>query len=293
MTAVPKARRQQSLPFSACVIGSPVKHSLSPVIFSHWFEQTGLNKRHSYEALEVESADLMPQITSFQEDMNFRGFNVTIPHKQTVMNFCKHVDAMAERIGAVNAVTFDTRRNLYGVNTDAYGFIEGVRHTVPHIAFSKRPALILGAGGAARAVLEGLLAEGTPEITLCNRTLDKAATWARTCSQPDKVKVLNWKERNKAVEDCSLLVNTTSLGMEGQEPLDLSLKKIKTSTVVCDIVYSPLVTPLLANAEKQNCRTVNGLGMLVHQAHKAFQIWFGVLPDITPELWQKLEAAQK
>jgi len=209
----------------------------------------------------------------------FAGLNVTIPHKVTVMACCGQVDNVAKRIGAVNTLVF-TESGIEGRNTDGYGFIENLRaHGVNPAA---GPALILGAGGAARSIAVALQDAGAA-ITLCNRTEDRAGVLA--ASLPG-ARVLPWDARAAALGNFALLVNSTSLGMAGQAPLDMPLDRADQNLVVADIVYAPLETALLAEARARGLRAVEGLGMLLHQAVPGFAAWFGVTPVVDDELYR-------
>ncbi|HMK68795.1 MAG TPA: shikimate dehydrogenase, partial [Stellaceae bacterium] len=220
--------------------------------------------------------------------LGFAGCNVTIPHKESVLRLVDEVDPIARRIGAVNTVVVGANGKLAGRNTDAVGFIESLREAAPSWRADRGPAVVLGAGGGARAVLASLAEHGAREIRLLNRTGARGAALAAEYGAP--VVALPWERRAEALADAALLVNATSQGMHGQPPLDLSLEQLPTSTLVCDIVYIPLETPLLAAARQRGNPTVGGLGMLLYQARAAFVSWFGVLPEVTPELRRMIEA---
>jgi len=212
----------------------------------------------------------------------FAGCNLTVPHKQAALAVVDAVDAVAARIGAVNTVIVRRDGTLEGRNTDAFGFRENLRAAQPHWRAGAGPAVVLGAGGAARAVVAALLDDGAPEIRLVNRSRDHAATLAADLAGP--ITVLDWQHRAEALAGAALLVNTTSLGMTGQPPLDIALAALPQAAVVNDIVYAPLETPLLAAARRRGHAVVDGLGMLLHQARPAFAAWFGVMPDVTAAL---------
>jgi len=220
--------------------------------------------------------------------LGFAGCNLTIPHKVAAMPLVDRVDPLAQRIGAINTIVVEPDGSLSGRNTDAYGFIQSLRDAKPDWRADAGPALVVGAGGAARAVLAGLMDAGARHIRLTNRSPDKARELAQEFGP--MVQAVAWEERHSALDGIALLVNTTNQGMHDQAPLDLSLDALPANALVSDIIYVPLETPLLANARLRGYPTVNGLGMLLNQARPAFQAWFGVLPDITPELLRKVQA---
>lgn len=261
----------------AAVIGHPIAHSLSPTIHGHWFKEYGI--AGEYQAFDIAPADLAMRVQELT-DAGYSGFNVTVPHKQRVMALCDTLDDTARAIGAVNTVVIMNGKRE-GRNTDAFGFIANLKQTFPGFDFTHGAALVLGAGGAARAVLYGLLQEGVPEIRLANRTRDKAQTLVH---EFPRVKIIDWHDREAACEGASLLINTTMLGMQGQEALEMDLSALTDNAVVYDIVYKPLLTPLLQAAKTRNLPVVTGIGMLLHQARPAFAAWTGTMPAVTLEL---------
>lgn len=268
----------------AAVIGHPIKHSKSPIIHGHWIAQYGLNG--SYEAIDIAPEDLPARIAQLAAD-GYAGFNVTIPHKEAIFKLCDEVDEKARLIGAVNTVKIEHGK-LYGTNTDAFGFIENIKQDAPGFHFARGPAVVIGAGGAARAVVYGLLQEGVPHITITNRTRDKAEAIAAMA--PGKISVVDWADRNGALKNAALVVNTTALGMTGKDPLDLSLGFAPDDALVTDIVYVPLITDLLRQAKIKQLQYVTGIGMLLHQARPAFHLWFGVMPQVDDALREKVLA---
>jgi len=264
------------------LIGHPVSHSKSPLIHSYWIKQYGLNG--TYELVDLSCEELKRGLEKLRLDW-FRGFNVTVPHKVALLDLCDEVDELARVVGAVNTVTIE-RGRLSGTNTDVFGFIENIKALAPDFDFTAGPAFVLGAGGAARAVVQGLLQEGVPEILLSNRTESKADTLIENCSQPGKIRRLGWNSGESliALSSANLLVNTTSLGMTGKPKLEIDLSKLHSRALVHDIVYAPLMTDLLLQAQKRGNPVVTGIGMLLHQARPAFAHWHGVLPEVTPEL---------
>jgi shikimate dehydrogenase len=269
----------------AGVMGWPVSHSRSPAIHNHWIRQYGLNG--SYVLLPVQP-ELLGDAMRGLRALGFAGCNITIPHKVAAMPLVDHVDPLAARIGAINTVVVEADGRLSGYNTDAFGFIQSLLDAQPGWRADAGPVTVLGAGGAARAILVALAERGAKEIRLCNRSPDKAQALAAEFGVP--VKAVPWAQRHEALADVALLVNTTSLGMKGQDPLELSLAQLPKHALVSDIIYVPLETPLLAAARQRGNPTVNGLGMLLNQARPAFQHWFGLMPELTPELRRMIEA---
>lgn len=259
----------------ACVLGSPVFQSLSPRLHGYWLERYRIPGR--YDAIETKPDNLKSTLEKLRRE-GYAGCNLTMPLKEAALGLLDEVDLLAQKIGAVNTVVIRRDKSMLGLNTDAYGFIMHLKKTLPGRSFQK--VLILGAGGAARAAITALQMEGVTNITVTNRTADKAQKLA----QGFGCLTVPWEQRADALEGINLLVNTTSLGMTGREPLTLDLEKLSKSAVVYDIVYSPLVTPLLEDAQQRGNKTVTGLGMLLHQARPAFKAWFGHDPDVTPEL---------
>ena len=262
----------------AGIMGWPVSHSKSPRLHGFWLEQYHIDG--AYVPLPVHPDDFETALRALSS-LGFRGVNVTLPHKEAALAACDRIDAHAERIGAVNTIEF-SQGEVIGSNSDGFGFIESLRQGVAGWRADDRPAVVLGAGGAARAVLAALQDEGFSEIVLLNRTRERAERLAASLGGP--IRTADWSERAGLLRDVSLLVNTTSLGMVGQAPLDIDLAGLPTETVVTDIVYQPLETRLLAEARSRGNRTVDGLGMLLHQARPGFETWFGVRPEVTPEL---------
>lgn len=269
----------------AGVMGWPVAHSRSPTLHNYWIGHYGLPG--AYLLLPVPPDDL-PHAVQALRTLGFAGCNVTIPHKVAALKLVDRVEPLAKRIGAVNTLVLEKDGTLSGRNTDAYGFIQSLIDAQPGWRADAGPITVLGAGGAARAVLVALAERGAREIRLCNRSPDKALALAREFGSP--IQALPWSQRNDALEGAALLVNTTSLGMKGQAPLDLSLERLPAHALVSDIIYVPLETVLLKAARERGNPTVNGLGMLIHQARPAFEAWFGILPEVTPELRRLMQA---
>ncbi|HUU66650.1 MAG TPA: shikimate dehydrogenase [Methyloceanibacter sp.] len=263
----------------ACVIGWPVEHSRSPVIHRYWLAEHGIDGAYEKEAVRPED------LAGFLESLWRRGYvgaNVTLPHKEAALAAARSADEAAITIGAANTLWLDPDGALHASNTDAYGFMTNLDAQAPQWIEGLGGALVLGAGGAARAILYGLIAADVPKIYLANRTRARAESLARRFGP--KVEAIDWDARGVALAGCSLLINTTSLGMTGQDPLVIDLAALPADAVVADLVYNPLETALLADARARGLGTVDGLGMLLHQAVPGFERWFGVRPAVTPEL---------
>ncbi|HBF60635.1 MAG TPA: shikimate dehydrogenase [Methyloceanibacter sp.] len=263
----------------ACVIGWPVEHSRSPAIHGYWLRQYGIDGAYEKEAVRPED------LAAFLSDLpayDYVGANVTLPYKEAALHAARSADAAAKAIGAANTLWLDANGVLQASNTDAYGFMTNLDEGAPKWRETCGVAMVLGAGGAARAILHGLIEAGVPRILLTNRTVAKAETLAREFGAP--VEVMPWETKDSALSACGLLVNATSLGMTGQPPLDIMVGALPSAAVVTDIVYVPLETPLLAAARARGLTAVDGLGMLLHQAVPGFERWFGVRPEVTPAL---------
>lgn len=263
----------------AGVIGWPVAHSLSPRLHGFWLDRYGIDG--AYVPLPVRPSAIERAIRSLA-DLGFVGANVTLPHKEAALGCADEVSARARRIGAVNTLIVRPDGTLHADNTDGYGFLENLRSGWPDWRPSLGPAMLLGAGGSARAVCVALLDAGVPEVRLTNRTPDRALALALATGGP--VTVIPWDARTEALAGCALLVNATSLGMTGQDALQLDLGPLPATAVVTDLVYAPLKTALLLAAERRGNPIVDGLGMLLHQARPGFAAWFGVEPTVTAEL---------
>jgi shikimate dehydrogenase len=263
----------------AGVVGWPVAQSLSPRLHGFWLEALGIDGAYVPLAVRPETLRLALRALPL---LGFRGVNVTLPHKEAALAVMDRVSLRARRIGAVNTVVVHEAGALAGDNTDGYGFRENLLAQAPEWRAAAGPAVLLGAGGAARAIAVGLLDEGVPELRLANRTDERALALAREIGGP--VRPVPWAERQRALSGAALLVNATSLGMLGQEALEIDLSSLPAEAVVCDIVYRPLLTPLLLAARARGHAVVDGLGMLLHQARPGFAAWFGVEPRVTPEL---------
>ena len=270
----------------AGLLGWPVAHSRSPVIHNHWLAHYGIAGRYVLFGVPPEKLEAAVRGIAV---LGLRGCNVTTPHKQAIFPLLDRVDDLARRIGAVNTVVVEKDGTLTGFNNDGNGFILSLRAANPQWRPDSGPILVLGGGGAARAVVASLAAQGAKEIRVANRTRAKAEEIAAALG-PAVVKVVNWEERNDAQAGVALLANSTSLGMAGKPPLDIALDALPKNALVGDLIYTPPETPLLAAAKQRGHVTVNGLGLLLNQARPAFNAWFGVMPDITPALLQAVAA---
>ena len=269
----------------AGVMGWPVMHSRSPVLHNYFFKHYGL--AGTYVPLAIRPDALEPALRALRP-LGFSGCNLTIPHKERALAIVDEVDPVARRIGAISCVVVRSDGSLWGTNNDAYGFVQNILQHRPEWRADAGPVVIVGAGGGARAVAWSLAERGARDIRVVNRTLARAKTLAQEFESP--MTAVAWDDRHRALEGAAMLVNTTSQGMVGQTPLDLDLDALPTSALVTDIVYAPLETPLLAAAKRRGNPTVDGLGMLLHQARPAWKAWFGLEPEVTPELRALVEA---
>jgi len=269
----------------AGVMGWPVMHSRSPMLHNYWLEKHGLVGR--YVPLAIMPERLAAALRALPA-LGFSGCNLTLPHKVEALKVVDHVDDAARRIGAVNCVIVRPDDSLYGVNNDGWGYVESVVERVPGWRADGGPIVVLGAGGGARAIIVSLLDRGAKEIRLVNRSVVRAQALQHEIGGP--IAIVSWDDRQRALDGATMVVNTTTQGMIGQPPLDLPLDRLPKSALVSDIVYTPLETPLLAAAGRRGNPTVDGLGMLLHQARPAFQAWFGILPEVTPDLRKMIEA---
>ncbi|MEQ1611228.1 MAG: shikimate dehydrogenase [Hyphomicrobiaceae bacterium] len=269
----------------AGVMGWPVMHSRSPHLHNYWFEQHKLAGR--YVPLAIEPGKLGPALRALAP-LGFAGCNLTIPHKEAALAIVDEIAPTAKKMGAISCVTVRKDGSLVGTNNDGYGYMANLLEARPMWKADAGPAVVIGAGGGARAVVMSLLDKGAGEIRVVNRTLARAEALARDLGGP--IKALTWESRHDALEGANLVVNTTSQGMVGQGTLDLRLDRLPTPAVVSDIVDIPKETPLLKAARERGNPTVNGLGMLLHQARPAWEAWFGISPEVTRELRALIEA---
>jgi len=268
----------------AGVMGWPVMHSRSPMLHGYWLKRHNL--AGTYVPLAIRPEGLVAALRALHP-LGFAGCNLTIPHKERAMAIVDEVDTLAKSIGAISCVVVRADGSLSGTNNDCYGFIQNVRQEQPGWRPDVGPIVVIGAGGGSRAVCYGLAQEGAREIRLVNRTLARAKGIAEEFGGP--IKALPWEQRHDALEGAAMVVNATSCGMVGQGALDLELDKLPKTALAADIIYIPLETPFLAAARKRGNRTVNGLGMLLNQGRPAWRAWFGIEPEVTPELRAMVE----
>jgi shikimate dehydrogenase len=271
----------------AGVMGWPVMHSRSPMLHNYWMQQYGLTG--TYLPLAIAPDGLGAALRSLHP-LGFAGCNLTIPHKQAAMAIVDEVDAVAKRIGAISCVHVRTDGSLAGTNNDCFGFIHSLKQEQPAWRADAGPAVVLGAGGGARAVCYALMQDGAKEIRIVNRSFERAQTLADEFAVAGvSLRALPWEQRHDALDGAAIVVNTTSQGMAGQGALDIKLDALPKTALAADIIYVPLETPFLAAARQRGNPTWNGLGMLLHQARPAWKLWFGLEPEVTAELRELLE----
>ncbi|PWE33564.1 shikimate dehydrogenase [Maritimibacter sp. 55A14] len=270
---------EMDAPHLAGVIGHPIAHSKSPVLHGHWLRRYGI--RGYYIPMPV-AAEHLAQALQALPRLGFRGVNITIPHKEAALELANAVSDRAALIGAANTLIFRSDGTIQADNTDGYGFLANLKQSAPHWRADAGPAVVLGAGGAARAVVSALLGDGAPEIVLANRTRARSDMLREHFGA--RVRVVEWTQVGSHMEGAATLVNTTSLGMTGKPELNVKLDRLPQTALVTDIVYAPLRTALLERAADRGNPTVDGLGMLLHQAVPGFEAWFGVRPEVDDEL---------
>ena len=259
----------------AGVIGSPVAHSRSPRLFRFWLNRLALSGH--YVPMDIAQEDLRDALRTLPK-LGFQGINVTLPHKVAVLELADLVSDRAALIGAANTLTFQKDGKIYADNTDGIGFLESLKAGAPDWVPGSGPATVIGAGGASRAILNALVSEGVPEIRLTNRTRDRAE--ALRAEFGSRITVFDWVQAGNAIDGSALVVNTSVLGMTGKPEFRVPLDGLTPGMVVTDIVYTPLETALLQTAREAGCTTVDGLGMLLHQAVPGFERWFGMRPEV-------------
>lgn len=269
----------------AGIFGWPVKHSRSPLLHGYWLDHYGIDG--AYVPLAVKP-EYFTQALRMLPRLGFVGANVTVPHKEAALEAVDEVEPLARRIGAVNTIVVREDGSLYGSNTDAFGFTENLREFAPEWKAESGPSVIFGAGGAARAAAVALIDAGAPEVRIVNRTTARADALAIELGS--RARVWTWIDRDRSLADAVLIANTTKLGMQGEECLDLALDLLPVESVVMDAVYVPLVTKLLDSAGARGNRVVDGLGMLLHQARPGFAAWFGIEPEVTDKLRTRVQA---
>lgn len=268
----------------ACVIGWPIAHSRSPLIHNYWLKKYGIDAIYEKRAVEPKN------VAHFIADLagsEFIGCNVTVPHKEAAFRAVAKADEIASRLGAVNTVYLENGV-VCGTNTDGEGFIASLRHSHPKFSLRDKTATVIGAGGAAKAIIGALLDEGVAKIGIINRTRERILDLQVQFGSA--IYEISEANSNDALERCGLLVNTTSQGMEGQPLLEMEIQSLNPEALVADIVYTPLETAFLAKAKQQRNPVLGGLGMLLHQAVRGFELWFGVKPEVTAELYELIAA---
>jgi shikimate dehydrogenase len=268
---------------AACVIGWPVEHSRSPLIHNYWLKTYGIDGDYRRELVPRE------EFAAFAGSLAARGYvgaNVTVPHKEAALALSQP-DDRARAVGAANTLWLDNGV-LRSTNTDVEGFIDNLDACAPHWDRDLGEAMVIGAGGAARAVIYGLLGRGVPRIVVVNRTAERASALRKNFGE--RVQIASWADRNDTLVDARLLINTTTLGMAGQPALAVDVARLPAHAIVADLVYVPALTPLLGAAKTRGLRTADGLGMLLHQAVRGFSLWFGRTPTVTAELRALVEA---
>lgn len=270
----------------AGVMGWPVMHSRSPLMHNYWMEQQGL--AGTYVPLLIEPGKVEQALRALHP-LGFAGCNMTIPHKLDAIAVVDEVDEISKKIGAISCVVVGQDGHLFGTNNDWRGFLGNVKEFDPDWRADAGPVVVIGAGGGGRAVIHALLDQGATEIRLVNRTPEEPAAIVEEFGGP--ITVLPWDDRHDALEGVAMAVNVTSAGMVGQPALDIALDRLPVEALVADIIYTPLETPFLAAARARGNRTLNGLGMLLHQGPPAWKMWFGVEPTVTPQLRRIMEAS--
>ncbi len=270
----------------AAVIGDPISHSLSPKIHGFFLEKYKIDG--TYEAIRIEKNNLRADVQKLVVQ-GFAGFNVTIPHKEEIFKLCDYKSKSAQLTGAVNTVIITKDGKFFGHNSDADGFLNNLKNSQPDFVLKNKIAFVIGAGGAARAIVYGLIKSGVKKILITNRSFGRAEKLITnftnfSAKNSCEIKFLNLENFSKQLGDCDLLVNSTALGMVGQEKLELDLKNLNKAAIVYDIVYKPLITDLLALAQKRGNKITSGIGMLIQQALIGFEAWFGKKPEVDSEL---------
>ena len=271
----------------AGVIGDPINHTRSPLIHNYWIKKSNINC--FYIPLNIKSSDLEKKLI-FIRELGFCGLNVTIPHKEKIINLADEIMESAKVVGAANTIYFENGK-IIADNTDTYGFYQSILKNFPKYNFKKEKVLIFGSGGAARAVTSVFLKEKALEISIINRSREKAERLRNDLSY--KIKTYDWNDYSKALRGVSTIVNTTSLGNLGSEKFSIDLKGVRKNGIAIDLVYNPLKTSFMKKAEKENLKVINGLDMLIYQAKKGFQKWFNKTPTYTPELRKLIENSLK
>lgn len=264
----------------ACVIGWPITHSRSPIIHNYWLKK--YNIVGTYERISVEPENLKSFIDNLSRN-GFVGCNVTIPHKETALSLVQNLDEIVVSTGSLNTI-YLIGGEVHATSTDGEGFSKNLLSTLPNYSLRDKNIILIGAGGSAKAIIDNLLRQSVRHVKIFNRTVERAQQIKQQFGT--RVKIGNPIPNQIDLEECDLLINTTPQGMDGQRPNDLDISSLPPTAIVADIVYVPLKTELIKRAESQGLRTVTGLGMLLHQAVRGFELWFGVRPAVTPELYE-------
>lgn len=267
----------------ACVMGWPVSHSLSPLLHGYWLKKYGI--AGEYATMAVMPENLKDALRSIA-DKGYRGCNLTLPLKEAAMELMDEHDDSCLMSGAVNTVVIE-KGKLKGFNSDGFGFLENLKAQMPDWQGGR--VVVIGTGGAARGIIASLRGAGAKHFVLVNRTKEKAEKIVKVFDLP--ADIYEWRQRHAALKDATLLINCTSLGMEGEGELELDMALLPKAAGVCDIVYRPLMTPLLCAARARGNPAVEGLGMLLHQGRLGFDYWFGRDPEVTPELYAEMKRA--
>ena len=267
----------------AGVLGNPIAHSKSPILHQFWLKQNKI--KGFYIPLKVSDADLEMTLRNLPK-IGFSGVNVTVPHKESVMSFAKIKTERASLIGSANTLTFLPEGGFKADNTDGYGFMKNLEEQAPVWDPKEAKVLVLGAGGACRAVIGALLESGVEKLHVTNRTQKRAKDLQVFFNS--QIELIEWNEKEELLKNVNTVINATTLGMVGSDELQFSLSKANENTTIVDLVYNPINTPLLAEAHKKGCHVVNGIGMLLHQATPGFKEWYGVKPTITKELLSRV-----
>ena len=267
----------------AGVLGNPIAHSRSPILHQFWLKQNKI--KGFYIPLKVSENDLEMTLRNLPK-IGFSGVNVTVPHKESVMSLAKIKTERASLIGSANTLTFLPEGGFKADNTDGYGFMKNLEEQAPVWDPKEAKVLVLGAGGACRAVIGALLESGVEKLHVTNRTQKRAKDLQVFFNS--QIELIDWSEKEELLKNVNTVINATTLGMVGSDELQFSLSKANENTTIVDLVYNPINTPLLAEAHKKGCHVVNGIGMLLHQATPGFKEWYGVKPTITKELLNRV-----
>jgi shikimate dehydrogenase len=265
----------------AGVIGNPIAHSLSPKLHNYLLQKYQING--IYLPFHIKKTEDLKGIIKSFTDLGFAGFNVTLPYKEEIIKHCHHISAEAQKIGAVNTITIKDGE-IYGENSDGFGYLENLKNDFPDFTAKNKEIIVLGAGGAARAIVYALTKEGAKKITIINRSKQKAENIINDFSDLANFSYESWNFENKLLKNCDLLINSTPLGLEGKNNIEINFKSLNKEAIVSDIVYKPLLTKFLQEAKQNGNPISTGIGMLIFQAFVGFEKWFGVFPQFNKNL---------